>query len=260
MSAGPYRAVLFDLFDTLVRFDRTRLPAVEVDGRTVHTTAGALHAVLRPYAPHVTVAALYEALVASWQEAERRRARDHREVPARERFAYLAGCLALDPARWPAGLLDALIAAHRDGIAQAAELPAAHRALLEELAGRYRLAVVSNFDYAPTARRILERAGVADLFAAVVVSDEVGWRKPCPIIFETALARLEVAPAEALFVGDRADIDVLGAQRVGMAVAWLNPEAAPLPPDVAPPTLELRRLDDLRPALGLSARAPDGRA
>jgi len=33
----PYRAVLFDLFDTLVRFDRDRLPAVRVNGREIRS-------------------------------------------------------------------------------------------------------------------------------------------------------------------------------------------------------------------------------
>ena len=52
---------------------------------------------------------------------------------------------------------------------------------------RYRLAVVSNFDYSPTCLAILEREGIADLFETIVISDEVGWRKPKPVIFETAL-------------------------------------------------------------------------
>ena len=58
--------------------------------------------------------------------------------------------------------------------------------------------------------------GVADLFETIVVSDEVGWRKPKPVIFERALGHLAIQPGEALFVGDRADIDVVGAQAVGM--------------------------------------------
>ncbi len=244
------RAILFDLFDTLVRFDRQRLPEVVVGGRVVRSTAGAVHAVLRTWAPAVTLEALYEALLESWREAERRRAVDHREVAATERFAYLFRCLALDPAACPAPLMQAMIEAHRRGIAAAAELPAPHAALLAELGRRYRLAVVSNFDYAPTARGILEAAGVAGLFETVVVSDEVGWRKPAAPIFRETLARLALAPEDALFVGDRADIDVLGAQRLGMPVAWLNPEGVPLPPGVAPPDFEIRELGDLRAVLG----------
>ena len=80
MSTGRYDAVFFDLFDTLVRFDRDRLPQIEIAGRRVRSTAGCLHALLQPHAPSVSLDQCYEALLASWQEAERRRAIDHRET------------------------------------------------------------------------------------------------------------------------------------------------------------------------------------
>jgi len=247
---APYRAVLFDLFDTLVRFDRERLPTVQLNGREVRSTVGQLHPILARHAPHVTLDALYGALLESWQEAERRRSIDHREVAAPERFAHLFRCLGLDAGAWPPDVLQNLLDAHRRGLSGAAEFPAHHGPLLRELADRYRLAVVSNFDYSPTAMGILEAAGVARLFETVVVSDAVGWRKPAPAIFHTALGRLGLPAGQALFVGDRADIDVLGAQRVGMSVAWLNREGAPLPPGVAPPEYEIRDLDELRRILG----------
>ncbi|MGH7313304.1 MAG: HAD family hydrolase [Candidatus Rokuibacteriota bacterium] len=250
MRARAYRAVLFDLFDTLVRFDRERLPAVPVNGRVVHSTVGQLHPILAAWAPEVTLEALYGALLESWQEAERRRAIDHREVAAAERFACLLRSLSLDPAACPREILQQLLEAHRQGLSRAAEFPASHGPLLTELARRYRLAVVSNFDYTPTAVGILEATGVAGLFEAVVVSDAVGWRKPAPAIFEVALARLRVPAAEALFVGDRADIDVLGAQRIGMHAAWLNRDGGGLPSGVAPPEFEIRDLGELRGILG----------
>ena len=81
-----YAAVLFDLFDTLVHFDPDRLPVVEIDGRTVRSSAGRLHAILRGHAPHVPLNACYDALRGSWQEAERLRALDHREVTAPARM------------------------------------------------------------------------------------------------------------------------------------------------------------------------------
>jgi len=71
-----YAAVLFDLFDTLVRFDRDRMPEIRVNGRTVRSTAGHLHQVLRSHAPEISLEACYEALVESWREAERLRAID----------------------------------------------------------------------------------------------------------------------------------------------------------------------------------------
>ena len=109
----------------------------------------------------------------------------------------------------------------------------------------HRLAVVSNFDYTPTVRHVLAREGIVDLFDSIVISDAVGWRKPKPVIFERALERLGIAPREALFVGDRAEIDVLGARGVGMPSAWINRDAAALPEGMSPPEFEIRDLAEL---------------
>jgi HAD superfamily hydrolase (TIGR01549 family) len=244
-----YRAVFFDLFDTLVRFERDRLPEIQINGKRVRSTAGHLHAVLARAVPDVSLEQCYAALLASWQEAERRRAIDHREVGARERFAEFFRQLGLDAARLPADLDVALIDAHRRELAKAASFPAHYRPLLERLARRHCLAVVSNFDYSPTALAILDAAGVRELFAAIVVSDEVGWRKPRADIFQVALQRAGAEAHHTLFVGDRIDIDVAGAHAVGMDAAWINPDRAPLPPGVAPPIYEIRDLADLEAIL-----------
>ncbi|MGH7395942.1 MAG: HAD family hydrolase [Candidatus Rokuibacteriota bacterium] len=241
-----YRAVLFDLFDTLVLFHRERLPEVQVNGRMIRTTAGHLHAAFRPFAPQVELPAFVDALFWSWQEAERIRSEAHREVSAPERFGMLFGRLGLEP---PPEARDLLLATHMRELSRVVECPAHHAALLESLRPRYRLAVVSNFDYSPTCLAILEREGIGHLFETIVISDEVGWRKPKPVIFETALARMKLPPTDALFVGDRADIDVIGARGVGMPTAWINREAARLPTDVQPPDFEIRDLAELRAIL-----------
>ncbi len=214
------------------------MPEIQINGRLVRSSAGMLHAILKTQAPHIGLEACYEALGDSWREAERLRAIDHREVAAPERFAHFFRRLGLDETALPVGFGRTLIDAH-------------HGPLLRRLAERYRLAVVSNFDYTPTALDILERAGVVELFDAVVVSDEVGWRKPRRDIFDAAFVRLGVRPEESLFVGDRADMDVLGAQRLGMDAAWINRDEEPLPPGVAPPTYEIRDLAELARILNL---------
>lgn len=246
-----FKVVLFDLFDTLVLFDRNRLPEVHINGKVVRSTAGHLFPILAPYAPGVDLPQFYAALIASWQEAERIRAVDSREVPAPERFGFLFRRLGLDPGTVPPEVVAQLLATHKRELSRAAEFPASHRTLLTRLASRFRLGVVSNFDYTPTASWILEREGIAAFFDAVVISDEVGWRKPKPIIFEVALARLRVSPGETLFVGDRADIDVLGAKRAGLAAAWLNRDGELLPEGIPVPEYEIRDLGALGPLLGV---------
>jgi putative hydrolase of the HAD superfamily len=253
-----YAAVFFDLFDTLVRFRRDQLPAIEINGKTVRSTAGRLHDVLCPHVPDLTLEGCYGALLASWTEAERLRSLDDREVPAPARFTDFFRRLSLDPEGVPGALRQALLDAHRDELSRAAIFPDHHGPLLRRLATTHQLAVVSNFDYTPTALGILESAGVKDLFATIVVSDEVGWRKPRADIFQAALQRTGADPARTLFVGDRADIDVIGAHGVGMDAAWINPDREPLPAGIAAPRFEIRDLAELEEILQRPGGATPG--
>jgi HAD superfamily hydrolase (TIGR01509 family) len=97
-------------------------------------------------------------------------------------------------------------------------LAASTHALLEALRKRgLRLALVSN-TASPEwlLRPVLESQGLVERLDAIVLSSEVGKRKPHPAIFERALSELDVWANEALFVGDRLDADVRGASQVGM--------------------------------------------
>ena len=97
-------------------------------------------------------------------------------------------------------------------------LAATTHALLDALRRRdLKLALVSN-TASPEwlLRPVLERQGLVERVDAIVLSSEVGKRKPNPAIFERALAELDVRPEDALFVGDRLGADVGGASRVGM--------------------------------------------
>jgi HAD superfamily hydrolase (TIGR01549 family) len=170
---------------------------------------------------------------------------DDREVSALERFTDFFRRLSLDPDGVPATVRQSLLDAHRDELSRAAIFPPHYGPLLRRLATTHQLAVVSNFDYTPTALGILEAAGVKDLFATIVVSDEVGWRKPKADIFRIALQRTGADPTRTLFVGDRADIDIAGAHGVGMDAAWINPDREPLPAGIAAPRFEIRDLAEL---------------
>ena len=140
-----YGAVFFDLFDTLIRLDRERMPSVEIRGKRIRSSAGHLHAVLAPYVAGLTLEQTYDALIRSWHEAERIRAIEHREVAAPARFQDVFRRLGLEPSDLPAGLTQTLLDTHKRALSSAVEFPARHRELLERLAARHRLAVVSNF-------------------------------------------------------------------------------------------------------------------
>ena len=245
MTSSSCEAVLFDLFDTLVLFQRERLPEIEINGRRVRSTAGHLHEAFRSFAPSLSLGDFAGALFWSWQEAEKIRNGTHREVSAQERFGMLFGRLGFEAAAMEREALPLLLATHMRELSKAVVFPSHHRSVLEALGRRHRLAVVSNFDYTPTARMVLEREGVAHLFETILVSDEVGWRKPAPRIFERALQAMGLAPGAALFVGDRADIDVAGAHGVGMRSVWINREGEALPAGAPVPDHEIRDLGEL---------------
>jgi putative hydrolase of the HAD superfamily len=59
-------------------------------------------------------------------------------------------------------------------------------------------------------------------FDATVFSCEVGVSKPDPRIYEIACERLAVEPAECLFVGDGANDELPGAERAGMTALQLR--------------------------------------
>lgn len=244
-----YSTVLFDMFDTLVRFDRMRLPAARIGDREVRSSAPMLHARASAALPGVDLEGFYEAFLWAYQEAERLRAGTHREVPARERFALFYRRLGADPDAIPAALTEELLVTHMTCLAAAAEPVPGLGGLLDWLGGRYRLGVVSNFDYTPTVRRILAQCGLLDRFETVVVSDAVGWRKPHRVIFEVALTALGVGPEECLFVGDRPDIDVAGAKAMGMGAVWVNVDGTPWPAGLPRPDHALDSLADLRAVL-----------
>lgn len=58
------------------------------------------------------------------------------------------------------------------------------------------------------------------------MSAEYSLRKPNPMLFEMAAARLGLHPQDIWFVGDRLDTDVAGARAAGMRAIWFNPGGA----------------------------------
>lgn len=68
---------------------------------------------------------------------------------------------------------------------------------------------------------LLERLGLAPAFDAVVAGDDVREKKPHPAIVLAACARLNVAPAQALMIGDSVN-DALAARAAGMRVVLVE--------------------------------------
>lgn len=104
-----------------------------------------------------------------------------------------------------------------------------HEALGRLRAAGLRLGIVSNSD--GRVDQALTAAGLRQYFDVVVDSSVFGTEKPDPAIFHAALRQLDVAPEEALYVGDLYEVDVVGARAAGMeAVLLTSAEVRPDPP------------------------------
>jgi putative hydrolase of the HAD superfamily len=103
----------------------------------------------------------------------------------------------------------------RAGLSAHVRLEPGVRDLLVRLKQKYRLGVITNGSGA-TQRAKLSSLGIHSFFEPLVISGEVGARKPEGRIFEIALASWEIPPASVLFVGDDPISDIQGATALGM--------------------------------------------
>lgn len=87
------------------------------------------------------------------------------------------------------------------------------------------LVLASNFDE----RLNAVCAGLRDLseISRVIISSEIGWRKPAPEFFDIVCQQTNCRPQEILFVGDDLLNDVHGATQAGMATAWIDRKGQP---------------------------------
>ena len=127
--------------------------------------------------------------------------------------------------------------------------------VLRRLGEHYALGLLSNYPDGKAIRVSLERCGLTPYFQSIVVSGEVGFVKPHPLIFAVVLAELGVRADEVLFVGDNWLADVQGAKRNGLHAAhmkrWTPPEHFKVEPGDFAPDAEIRHLDELPALLAL---------
>jgi putative hydrolase of the HAD superfamily len=112
--------------------------------------------------------------------------------------------------------------AYFDPFIQSCQLIPGTHEMLENLKGRYRVALVSNFTHPPALERILARVGIGHFFDAILISGRLGIRKPHPDVFAELTRRLGVAAAEIVFVGDELQADIVGACKAGMRTVWMT--------------------------------------
>mgnify|MGYP002682587702 CR=1 FL=1 len=101
-------------------------------------------------------------------------------------------------------------------------LPGAHETLTALHADGYYLGIVANHNCDRALQRTVRKLGLHDLVDVTLTSQTVEQRKPKTKLFEVALSYWDVAPYQAVAVGDRLDEDVAPAQDFGLRAALLT--------------------------------------
>ena len=93
---------------------------------------------------------------------------------------------------------------------------------LANLGGRYTLGLLSNY-VGSWARTLLAKWKLTDLFRGILISSDLGVRKPDLAAYQEICRRLEVSPGAAVYVADEEE-DVVAAERVGMFPVFIPGE------------------------------------
>jgi putative hydrolase of the HAD superfamily len=109
-------------------------------------------------------------------------------------------------------------------------MPNLHETLRELRAFDLALGLITNGRGLIQNRKI-RGLGIDSAFDVVVISDDLGCRKPDRRIFAHALSALGVSPREAAYVGDNPEPDVAGAKGAGLHAIWRRDDFWPAPLD-----------------------------
>jgi HAD superfamily hydrolase (TIGR01509 family) len=93
--------------------------------------------------------------------------------------------------------------------------------MLEQLQGKYTLALVSNTDCF-SEKRVLEKFDLLKYFNHAFFSHEMGCLKTDPQFFEMVTTELKVSPEECLVIGDSLQSDVLAAQQANIKAIFID--------------------------------------
>lgn len=116
-------------------------------------------------------------------------------------------------------LLDTAL--QRGFVAAASAVAGRNRGVLRDLAGSYRLAVVSN--YQGNLEPCLDELGLGGIFDVLSDSEVVGARKPDRRIFDATLAALGCDATQCWMIGDSPPNDIAAAAQLGMRTCWIAP-------------------------------------
>lgn len=200
----PYHSILLDADNTLFDFDRSERQALK---GAIEEFGGAFEESFTETYHRINAAC--------WRAYED--GRMSKEVLRVRRFEELFEAIGMEA--------DAttFADAYLDGLAATDHLIDGALDLLDALAGRFQLILVTN-GLAEVQHPRLDNTGLRRFFQAIVISDEIGVSKPHAGFFDHTLLHLRrQSKSEVLMVGDNLKADIGGAEAYGFHTCWYNP-------------------------------------
>jgi putative hydrolase of the HAD superfamily len=116
--------------------------------------------------------------------------------------------------------ISAAVETYFSAFIQYAKLIPGTKEMLTTLRQNYRIGLLSNFTHPPAASQIIAELDLEPFFDVVLISGDLGYRKPHLSVFEALIDQLGVEKEEIAFVGDDPEADVEGARRAGLQPVW----------------------------------------
>lgn len=207
------KAIGFDLFGTLLRVKGDQTACLN----SMHT-ALCSHGIDIPLNQFLEI---YRSVHAGNREI---RTSTRREISNREELSQILNQLGYSIKADAPQITEAVSAYFAPWTATVIEGAASTLFTLRKLKG-FKIGVVTNFTDQTFILQSLRNHNLLDLLDCVVVSAEVGWRKPDARMFDRLREFTGARADEILFVGDDADSDIVGAKAAGMRAVLVAGES-----------------------------------
>jgi HAD superfamily hydrolase (TIGR01549 family) len=174
----------------------------------------------------------------------RHREENHVELPSETWWTEILEALELQFSR--AHVTQIILDSHREWRTKISLYPCV-QGLLSTLKNDYKIVCISNISEGDLARGDMKILGILDIFDYVVMSSDLGIRKPSPEIFQHVLDTLNITNSEMIFVGDTLYDDVQGAKlaELLMAIHIKRDRSYFFPEYYIKPDKTIRRLSEL---------------